>query len=72
MVPQLPLQTITNATASFSGTAIDIYVQYNLNGSGNTYVIVDENSSGNVSAGDTLIILTGLSGSDAVDSSDFI
>ena len=63
---------VTNATASFSGSAIDIYVQYNLNGSGNTYVIVDENSSGNVSAGDTLIILSGLSSADAIDSSDFV
>lgn len=62
----------TNATASFTGSAIDIYVEYNLNGSGNTYLVVDENSSGDVSAGDTLIILSGLSGADAVDSSDFI
>ena len=62
----------TNATASFTGAAIDIYVEYNLNGSGNTYLAVDENSSGDVSAGDTLIILSGLSGADAVDSSDFI
>ena len=61
-----------NATSSFSGSAIDIYVEYNLNGTGNTYVIIDENSSGNVSAGDTLIILGGLSGADGVDSSDFI
>ena len=62
----------TNATASFTGSAIDIYVEYNLNGSGNTYLAVDENSSGDISAGDTLIILSGLSGADAVDSSDFI
>ena len=61
-----------NATASFTGSAIDIYVEYNLNGSGNTYLAVDENSSGYLSAGDTLIILSGLSGADAVDSSDFI
>ena len=50
----------------------DIYVQYNLSGSGNTYIFVDEDSNGSVSAGDTLIILSGLSGSSAVDSSDFI
>ena len=65
-------QFTSNATASFTGSAIDIYVQYNLNGSGNTYIFVDEDSNGSVSAGDTLIILSGLSGSSAVDSSDFI
>ena len=61
-----------NATTSFSGNAIDIYVEYNLNGAGNTYLIADEDKSGNVSAGDTLIILSGLSSADAVDSSDII
>lgn len=60
-----------NATASFSGSAIDIYVEYNLNGSGNTFIMVDEDSNGSVSAGDTLIILSGLSNANAVDSSDF-
>ena len=38
----------------------------------NTHQGVDENSSGNVSAGDTLIILSGLSSADAIDSSDFV
>ena len=61
-----------NATTSFTGSAVDIYVEYNLNGSGNTYILVDEDSNGSVSAGDTLLILSGLSGSGAVDSSDFI
>ena len=62
----------TNATNSFSGSNIDIYVEYNLNGSGSTYMMIDENSSGDVSAGDTLIILTGLSNADGIDSSDII
>ena len=61
----------TNATASFSGSAIDIYAEYNLNGSGNTYIFVDEDTNGNVSAGDTLIILSNLSTADALASSDF-
>ena len=65
-------QFVSAATASFTGTAVDIYVEYNLNGSGNTFIIVDEDSNGSVSAGDTLIILGGLSGADAIDSSDFI
>ena len=34
--------------------------------------MVDEDSNGSVSAGDTLIILSGLSGMNALDSSDFI
>lgn len=62
----------TNSTNSFSGSAIDIYVEYNLNGSGNTYVMVDEDKSGAVNAGDTLIILGNLSGADGFDSSDII
>ena len=65
-------QFVSAATASFTGTAVDIYVEYNLNGSGNTFIMVDEDSNGSVSAGDTLIILGGLSGADAIDSSDFI
>ena len=63
---------LTNAAASFSGSADDIYSAYNLNGSGNTYLIVDEDKSGTVTAGDTLIILTGLSTAGGLDSSDFI
>ena len=65
-------QFLSAATASFTGAAVDIFAQYNVNGSGNTFVIVDEDSNGSVSAGDTLIILSGLSGSSAIDSSDFI
>ena len=61
-----------NATTSFSGSAIDIYVEYNLNGSGNTYIMIDEDNSGAVNVGDTLIILSNLSGADGLDSSDFI
>jgi Ca2+-binding RTX toxin-like protein len=63
---------LTNAGNSFTGNADDIYVEYNLNASGNTYVIVDENKSGTVNAGDTLIILSGLSTADGLDSSDII
>ena len=65
-------QFITNATASFSGSAVDIYSEYNLNGTGDTYFIVDEDSNGTADAGDTLIILTGLASQDGLESSDFI
>jgi Ca2+-binding RTX toxin-like protein len=63
---------LTNAGNSFSGSADDIYVEYNLNGSGSTYVLIDEDKSGVVNTGDTLIILSGLSTADGLDSSDFI
>ncbi len=63
---------ITAADASLPTTSIDIYAQYNFKGEGNTLVVVDENQSGTVNAGDTLIILTGLSTAGGLDASDFI
>ena len=63
---------ITAANASLTTASYGIYAQYNLNGAGNTYVVVDEDKSGAVNAGDTLIILTGLSTADGLDASDFI
>ena len=41
---------LTNAGNSFSGNADDLFAEYNLNGSGNTYLIVDEDKSGTVNA----------------------
>ena len=52
---------ITDADASLPTTSIDIYAEYNFNGEGNTLVVIDEDKSGAVNTGDTLIILTGLS-----------
>ena len=63
---------ISDADASLPTTSIDIYAEYNFNGAGNTLVVIDENKSGTVDAGDTLIILTGLSTADGLDASDFI
>ena len=63
---------ITDADASLPTTSIDIYAEYNFNGEGNTLVVIDENKSGTVNAGDTLIILTGLSTAGGLDASDFI
>ena len=63
---------ITDANASLPTTSIDIYAEYNFKGEGNTLVVIDENKSGTVDAGDTLIILTGLSTADGLDASDFI
>lgn len=63
---------ITAANASLTTNSDDIYAQYNFAGAGNTLVIVDENKSGTVDIGDTLIILTGLSTAAGLDGSDFI
>ena len=63
---------ITDADASLPTTSIDIYAEYNFKGEGDTLVVIDENKSGTVDAGDTLIILSGLSTADGLDSSDFI
>ena len=63
---------ITAADASLTTNSDDIYAQYNFAGGGNTIVVVDEDKSGTVTAGDTLIILTGLSTAGGLDASDFI
>lgn len=63
---------ITGADASLTTASDDIYAQYNFTGNGNTLVVIDENKSGTVNAGDTLIILAGLSTADGLDASDFI
>ena len=63
---------ITDADASLPTTSIDIYAEYNFKGEGDTLVVIDENKSGTVDAGDTLIILTGLSTAGGLDASDFI
>ena len=63
---------ITAANASLTTASDDIYAQFNFTGAGNTLVVIDENKSGTVDAGDTLIILTGLSTAGGLDASDFI
>jgi Ca2+-binding RTX toxin-like protein len=63
---------ITAANASLTINSDDIYAQYNFAGGGNTLVVVDEEKSGTVTTGDTLIILTGLSTAGGLDASDFI
>lgn len=63
---------ITAADASLTTASDDIYAQYNFNAGGNTLVVIDENKSGTVNTGDTLIILTGLSTAGGLDASDFI
>ena len=57
---------INKANASLTGNFDDIYSEYNFSGEGNTLVVIDENKSGSVDAGDTLIILSGLSTADGL------
>ena len=63
---------ITAANASLTTNSDDIYAQFNFKGEGSTLVVIDENKSGTVDTGDTLIILSGLSTADGLDASDFI
>ena len=57
---------LVNAAADFlvniTANAGDVtaYVEYDMAGSGNGYLIIDEDASGTVNAGDTLVILTGI------------
>ena len=62
---------ISDADASLPTTSIDIYAEYNLTVKA-TPVVIDEDKSGAVNTGDTLIILTGLSTAEGLDASDFI
>jgi len=62
---------LTAAATSFSGAAVDIYASYNMGGSGNTYILIDEDGDGTVSANDTLIILVGVDEAGEIDGGDF-
>jgi hypothetical protein len=49
----------TAASTALNGTVL-VYVAYDAVASGNAYVAVDTNRSGNFEAGDTLIVLEGV------------
>jgi hypothetical protein len=60
------------ASAAFTGTtAGNVYVEYDVGGSGNAWLIVDEDGDGTVNAGDTVIILTGVDEAADIDIGDF-
>jgi hypothetical protein len=52
--------------------ANDIYAAYNAGASGNAWAVVDENDSGSVDAGDTLIVLAGINAAGEIAATDFI
>jgi len=50
----------------------DIYAAYDAAGSGNAWAVVDENDSGSVDAGDTLIVLSGINAAGEIAATDFV
>jgi Ca2+-binding RTX toxin-like protein len=50
----------------------DVYAAYDAAGSGNAWAVVDENDSGAVDAGDTLIVLTGINAAAEIAATDFV
>lgn len=50
----------------------DVYVAYNAAGTGNAWVVVDENNNGSVDANDTLIVLTGINLVTEIAVGDFV
>ena len=64
--------TAANAVLNGGAGVDDIYVAYNAAGSGNAWAVVDENDSGAVDAGDTLIVLTGINAAGEIAAADFI
>jgi hypothetical protein len=58
--------------AAGGGANDDIYVAWNVAGTGNAYAVVDHNDSGVVDAGDSLIVLTGVSTAADINVADFV
>ena len=71
-VPQTWRHSLLQPMLLLTTASDDIYAQYNFKGEGNTIVVIDENKSGTVNTGDTLIILSGLSTADGLDGADFM
>jgi Ca2+-binding RTX toxin-like protein len=50
----------------------DVYISWNAFATGNAYIVIDEDDSGSVNAGDTLIILTGINLAAEIALADFL
>ena len=52
--------TAADAVLTAGAGVNDAYIAWNAAGSGNAWVVIDENDSGSVDAGDTLLVLIGI------------
>jgi hypothetical protein len=64
--------TAADAVLAAGAGTNDIYAAYNADASGNAWVVVDENDSGSVDAGDTLMVLSGINAAGEIAATDFI
>jgi hypothetical protein len=64
--------TAANAVLTAGAGTNDIYVAYNAAASGNAWAVVDENDSGSVDAGDTLVVLSGINLVSEIATADFV
>ena len=62
----------TAATEAFDGTGADVYIAYNVSGLGDALIAVDTSGDGSFGAGDLLIKLLNVDGSDDILSGDII
>jgi hypothetical protein len=64
--------TAANAVLTAGAGTNDVYVAYNAAASDNAWAVVDENDSGSVDAGDTVIVLVGVNLASEVAPGDFV
>jgi T1SS-143 domain-containing protein len=64
--------TAANGVLAPGAGTNDVYAAYNAAGSGNAWAVVDENDTGSVDAGDTLIVLAGINTAPEILPTDFI
>ena len=64
--------TAANAVLTAGAGVNDVYAAFNVAGTGNAYVVIDEDDSGSVDAGDTLIVLTGINLPAEIAVADFV
>ena len=64
--------TAANAMLTAGAGTNDVYVAYNAAASDNAWAVVDENDSGSVDAGDTVIVLVGVNLASEVAPGDFV
>jgi type IV pilus biogenesis protein CpaD/CtpE len=64
--------TAANAVLTAGAGTNDVYVAYDAAASDNAWAVVDENDSGSVDAGDTVIVLVGVNLASEVAPGDFV